>query len=82
MDEMHDLSEVGNLIETEDDFRKIDAMYEKLIKAIAKNSKHVKRFIMENPSAKEKLNMAREELRQSEMSFRMILHNPDDSLND
>ena len=72
----------GNLIETEADFKKIDAMYQKLIKAIAKNSRHVKRFIMENPSAKEKLDMAREELRQSEMSFRMIIHNPDDSLND
>ena len=77
MDE--DLSEggAGNLIETEADFKKIDAMYQKLEKAIAKNSRH-----MENPSAKEKLDMAREELRQSEMSFRMIIHNPDDSLND
>jgi len=73
---------VGNLVETEADFKKIDAMYQKLEKAIAKNSRHVKRFIMENPSAKEKLEMARKELSESQMSFEMILHNPDDSLND
>ena len=73
---------VGNLVETEADFKKINAMYQKLEKAIAKNSRHVKRFIMENPSAKEKLEMARKELSESQMSFEMILHNPDDSLND